>query len=115
MGSSQPGSQEQEQAIKARKQLLFEAEEPTVSIGDQTPFAEFLRTTPAAPLPLWIKAALGAAGAVATLLLILALVRGGRDRAPARANAASSNTRGAESDASTRGEPQETKAHKPAR
>ena len=97
MGSSK-GSQEQEQAIKARKQLLFEAEDVAKVGGDRTPFADYVRTTPAAPLPLWIKAALGAAGAVAGLFLIAALVRGGRERVPPRPN---SGDRTAESPSSS--------------
>jgi hypothetical protein len=89
MGSERPSSGEQEQAIKARKQLLFEEDE-TLPRGDSTPFVEYLRRTPAAPLSLGVRAGLAAAGIVAVLLLIFALIRGGRTRLPPRANTSGS-------------------------
>lgn len=68
-------------SIKARKQQLFESEEPAPT-GSSKPFAEFLRETPADPMPAWLKAALWAAGAVVALMLVLALMRVGRPRTP---------------------------------
>jgi hypothetical protein len=81
MAAPKPSSQEQEQAIKARKQLLFEVEEQPGAVT-RKPFAEYLRETPAAPLSGGMKAALWAAGAVALLMLVLALVKGGREKRP---------------------------------
>ena len=64
---------EQEQSIKDRKRLLYEADEwPTQRQAEGKPFAEHLRETPADPVPTGIKAALWAAGIVAGLLLAAA-------------------------------------------
>ena len=67
-------------SIKARKQQLFEADEPAPSAGSTKPFSEFLRETPADPMPGWLKAVLWSAGAVVALMLVLALLRVGRPR-----------------------------------
>jgi hypothetical protein len=76
-------------SIKARKQLLFEPEElPALESGPGKPFAQYLRETPAAPMPLWVKAALGAAGLVVAALLVAALLKLGQPRKP-RADATS--------------------------
>lgn len=69
-------------SIKARKQQLFESDEPAAPTGSSKPFAEFLRETPADPIPGWLKAVLWAAGAVVALMLVLALMRVGRPKTP---------------------------------
>lgn len=70
-------------SIKARKQLLFEADElPESASGPGKPFALYLRETPAAPMPLWVKAALGVAGLIVAALLVAALLRLGQPRKP---------------------------------
>ena len=68
---------EQEQSIKARKQLLFEEDEKLApgASAPRMPFVAYLRTTPAAPLPAMWKAILGVAGAIVMLLLLAALWR----------------------------------------
>lgn len=78
---------EQEQSIKDRKQLLFDDDPPPASAatGPGKPFALYLRETPAAPLPAWVKAALWAAGVVVALLLLGAVMKASRPKeAPRR-------------------------------
>lgn len=65
---------EQEISIKRRGQDLFIDESP-VSTGPSRPFSEFLRETPATPLPPGVKAALWAVSIVAALLFAAALWR----------------------------------------
>lgn len=72
---------EQDASMKAHKTQLFEADEP-VDVGSGRPFRQFLIETPAEPLPLWVKAALWAAGVIVGLLLILALWRISQPRTP---------------------------------
>lgn len=71
--------------MKARKAQLFEADErpPEAPSGPNRPFREYLRDTPAAPLPTWAKASLWAAGLIVAALLVLALARMNRPRPPA--------------------------------
>ncbi len=76
---------EQEQSIKDRKRLLYDADDPipsSVPAGDRKPFALYLRETPAAPLPAPIKAALWAAGVVGALLLAAAAYKASQHKAP---------------------------------
>lgn len=64
---------EQEQSIKDRKKLLYDAEPmavPTSSGEIRKPFILHLRETPAAPLPASLKAGLWAVGIVVALLLM---------------------------------------------
>jgi hypothetical protein len=74
-----PAPREQEQIIKAKKQQLFEADEPVA--GPLKPFAQYVRETPAAPLSVGVKALLWGAGVVVVLILLYALIRGPRPRA----------------------------------
>ena len=68
----------QEQSIKARKNDLFEADEPVGGpVGPRRSFQECLRTTPADPLSTLVKALLWVVGTVVILLLVAALVTGG--------------------------------------
>lgn len=64
---------EQEVSIRQREGELFRREDEVASTAK--PFAEYLRETPAAPLPAWVKAALWATGVVVALLLVAALWR----------------------------------------
>jgi hypothetical protein len=77
MAREQP-PREQEQSIRARKQLLFEndaAVQPVVERKERKPFAVHLRETPAAPLSGGAKALLWGAGAIVMLLLVATLLR----------------------------------------
>ena len=67
--------QTQEQSIKDRKKQLYEAEAPA-SVESSLPFKDFLRTTPAAPLSIGVKAALWILGVIVVLLLVGALMKG---------------------------------------
>lgn len=77
--STKPPPREQEQTIRSRKQLLFDADEPVVADdGPWKPsksFAEYLRETPASPLSGMAKAALWGAGAIVLLLLVITLMK----------------------------------------
>jgi hypothetical protein len=76
---------EQEQSIKDRKRLLYDADDPIASsapTGDRKPFALHLRETPAARLPTPIKAALWGAGVLVTLLLAAAVYKATQHKAP---------------------------------
>ena len=68
---------EQDQSIKDRKRLLYEDDAPLASsVKPQSkPFALYLRETPAAPLALWVRAALWAAGLVVAMLLVGAVMK----------------------------------------
>ena len=69
---------EQEQSIKARKQLLFEKDEASgteQAAGPTKPFVEYLRTTPPAPLPTVAKATLWTAAVIVVLLFLAALIK----------------------------------------
>lgn len=81
MASQPPRPREQEQSIKERKQLLFEEDEPRVEVSsgmERKPFAEYLRTIPAAPLSTGAKAAIWGLGVLVALLLAAALFKGAR-------------------------------------
>lgn len=65
---------EQEISIKRRGHDLF-VDETAPSTGPTRPFAEFLKETPASPLPAGLKAALWALSIVAALLFAAALWR----------------------------------------
>lgn len=77
------GGREQEQSIRARKQLLFEEEELTPrhdaasDHGPRKSFSEYLRATPAAPLSGSTRAMLWGAGLIVVLLFIASLVKRG--------------------------------------
>ncbi len=73
---------EQDASMKAHKAQLFEVDETVGSTEPGKPFRRYLGETPAAPLPMWMKASLWAAGVVVGLLLILALLRMNRPRKP---------------------------------
>jgi hypothetical protein len=77
--STKPPPREQEQTIRSRKQLLFDADEPVVTDADFSKptksFAEYVRETPAAPLTGMAKAALWGAGAIVLLMLVVTLVK----------------------------------------
>ncbi len=64
---------EQEVSIRQREGELFRREDEAASTAK--PFAEYLRETPAAPLPAWLTAALWAIGVVVVLLLAAAFWR----------------------------------------
>lgn len=81
MTSRPPQPHEQEISIKERKRLLFEEDEPlaeVIPVGERKPFAEYLRTTPAAPLSQGARVVLWGVGVLVALLLILALFKGAR-------------------------------------
>jgi len=65
---------DQEISIKRRGHELF-IDETAPSTGPSKPFAEFLRETPAAPIPAGVKAGLWAISIVAALLFAAALWR----------------------------------------
>ena len=77
MAAPKPPTREQELSIRERKQLLFEADEIPASADavPRRPFAEYLRSTPAAPLSPAAKGSLYAAGAVVLLLFLAALLK----------------------------------------
>ena len=82
--AQKPPPREQEQQIRARKTLLYEADEgelPPTPVVPIKPFAEHLRDTPAFPLSGGTKAILWALGVVVALLLVAALARSARPRA----------------------------------
>jgi hypothetical protein len=62
-------------SVVARKAQLFERDAPSGPAVVRKPFADYLRDTPAAPIPLGIKAALWAAGVLVGLILLAALLR----------------------------------------
>lgn len=65
---------EQEISIKQRGRELF-VPESVASGGPVKRFSEYLRETPASPIPLWVKAGLWAVALVAALLFAAALWR----------------------------------------
>ena len=65
----------EEQKIKARKALLYDAEPVAAPTGPSKPFAVYLRETPAEPLAGPVKAGLWALGAVVLLLLVASVVK----------------------------------------
>lgn len=80
---------EQEQQIKERKRLLYEADEAPAASSSvaRKPFSTYLRETPAAPLPGGVKAALWGAAVVVALLLVGALLKSMQGKAPAKKRA----------------------------
>jgi hypothetical protein len=78
MAAPKPPTREQEVSIRERKALLFEADEAPTARADappRRPFAEYLRTTPAAPLSPTAKGTLYGVGVVVALLFLAALVK----------------------------------------
>jgi hypothetical protein len=84
--STKPPPREQEQTIRSRKQLLFDADEPVVTDdGPSKPrksFAEYVRETPASPLTGMAKAGLWGAGAIVLLLLVITIMKTSGGSAP---------------------------------
>jgi hypothetical protein len=72
----------QDQSIKSRKTQLFEDEPLDGNLATQS-FAQYLKTTPPAPLAPWFNIALWALGVV-VLLLFLAAIFSGRHGTPRR-------------------------------
>ena len=72
----------EEQSIKARKQELYDAppDDPALAPPIVKPFPQYLRETPAAPLPAWGKGLLILLGVIVALLLAAALLRGNKTR-----------------------------------
>lgn len=75
MSQPQRDQREQEISIKKREGELFRPEGDDLQTAPTKPFAEYLRETPADPLPSWVKAALWATGVVVALLFAAALWR----------------------------------------
>ena len=77
MAGPKPPTREQEHSIRERKQLLFEADEPITGADTvvRRPFAEYLRTTPAAPLSPMVRGSLYGVGALVLLLFLAALLK----------------------------------------
>ena len=82
MAPDHPHHRTQEQSIKARKNQLFDADEPVESSGPRKSLQDCLRETPATPLSTMVKAILWAIGAVVLLLLAVALATGGGRKKP---------------------------------
>jgi hypothetical protein len=71
----------QEQSIKARKRELYEDDEPLdASTGPRRSFRDCLRTTPADPLSIPLKALLWVMGTLVILLLLAALATSGQKK-----------------------------------
>lgn len=77
--AAEPSQQRtQEQSIKARKQDLFDADEPINGpTGPHKSFQDCLKETPAEPLSTPLKALLWTVGTIVVLLLVAALATGG--------------------------------------
>ncbi|MEO6809957.1 MAG: hypothetical protein ABI353_12665 [Isosphaeraceae bacterium] len=88
MSATKPQPEEQDRLIREKTQQLFEDDEVAVETGPHKTFEQYLRETPAAPVPVWINAALWAAGALVLLLLLAALLRSGRSKSPPAAPSA---------------------------
>jgi len=73
MSEPQRDQREQEISIKQREGEMFRRE--AESSAAARPFSDYLRETPAHPLPAWVKAVLWAVGFVVVLLLAAALWR----------------------------------------
>ena len=74
---------EQEQQIKERKRLLYDADDtPAFGSADRKPFSVYLRETPAAPLSGGVKAALWGTAILVALLLAGALMKSMQGKAP---------------------------------
>lgn len=82
MSATKPQPEEQDRLIREKTQQLFEDDEAPLETGLHKTFKEYLRETPAAPVPAWINAALWAAGVLVLLLLLAALLRSGRSKTP---------------------------------
>jgi hypothetical protein len=83
MAPDHPYHRTQEQSIKARKNQLFDSDEPVESSsGPRKSLQDCLRETPAAPLSPMVKAILWAIGVVVLLLLAVALATGGGKKKP---------------------------------
>lgn len=78
---------EQDQSIKDRKRLLYEddAPPPAAAGAPRKPFVQHLRETPAAPLPIWVQAALWGAGVIVALLMLGAVMKAPKPKHTPRA------------------------------
>jgi hypothetical protein len=63
------------QSIKARREIFEKKQAAPDAAVPRKPFRDYLRETPAAPLPLGIKASLSGAGIAVTVLLSAALLQ----------------------------------------
>ncbi len=79
-----PRSPGKDPSLKARKDLFFDDTPTAAPVSDtpRKPFKDYVRETPATPLPPLIKAGLWAVGAVVALLLLVAMYRVSRPRKP---------------------------------
>jgi hypothetical protein len=83
MAPDHPHHRTQEQSIKARKNQLFDSDEPVeATAGPRKSLQDCLRETPAAPLSPMVTAILWAIGIVVLLLLAVALATGGGKKKP---------------------------------
>lgn len=82
MSQPQRDQREQEISIKRREGELFRRADADVQAAPVKEFAEYLRETPALPLPTWAKALLWAVGVVVALLFAAALWRLQSGRTP---------------------------------
>lgn len=76
---------EQEQSIRARKELLFEEDDLPArgpAAAPTRPFPDYLRTTPAAPLSGVTRAMLWGAGLLVVVLFVASIFKGGASKAP---------------------------------
>lgn len=65
---------EQEHSIKVRSNALF-FEEAIVPERTTRPFAEYLRETPAKPMPAWLQAIFAIVGVIVGILFLIAVWR----------------------------------------
>ncbi|APW62130.1 hypothetical protein [Paludisphaera borealis] len=75
MSAARRDEPEQEISIRQREHELFRSHADDSSAGPARPFADYLRDTPSAPLPAWVKALLWGLAAMVALLFAAALWR----------------------------------------
>lgn len=75
MSAARHDEPEQEISIRRREHELFRSHADDPSAPPTRPFTEYLRDTPSAPLPTWVKAVLWALAVVVALLFAAALAR----------------------------------------
>jgi hypothetical protein len=75
MSAARRDEPEQEISIRQREHELFRSHADDSSAGPTRPFADYLRDTPSAPLPTWVKAVLWGLAVVVALLFAAALWR----------------------------------------
>jgi hypothetical protein len=79
--------EKQDRSIKARKSSLFETHE---AVESTRPFSEYVKTAPAAPLSLGVRATLIAIAVLVVALLLAAIFGAGNRRTRRRADATGS-------------------------